>query len=257
MPRGGGDSRRFALSLLIAGVCASALASTSGVASAATAPVAAYGFEEASGATVTDASANANAGTITGATRVNGRFGRALSFLGSGDLVRVRDSASLDLTTGMTLEAWVNPGSGSGYQTIVMKERPIDLSYVLYAAAPAPPACRSRPAWRYQPPTPRPRAPRLVAPRRDVRRRDAAVVRQRSPGGAQGRTPGTMFVSTGDLLIGGNSVWGEFFTGLIDELRVYDRPLTAAEIQADMAAPVVPGSQPPQGQPGPTPGHRR
>jgi hypothetical protein len=33
-------------------------------------------------------------------------------------------------------------------------------------------------------------------------------------------------------------VWGEYFSGLIDEARVYNRALSAAEIQADMARPV-------------------
>src|SRR5436305_8828068 len=48
--------------------------------------------------------------------------------------------------------------------------------------------------------------------------------------------------SNGVLHIGGNSVWREWFQGLIDEVRVYNRPLSAAELQTDMATPV--GSAP-------------
>jgi hypothetical protein len=33
-------------------------------------------------------------------------------------------------------------------------------------------------------------------------------------------------------------VWTEFFAGRIDEVRVYNRALSAAEIQADMSAAV-------------------
>ena len=44
-------------------------------------------------------------------------------------------------------------------------------------------------------------------------------------------------VSSSPLKIGGNSVWAEWFAGQIDEVRVYDRVLTAAEITADMNAP--------------------
>ena len=33
--------------------------------------------------------------------------------------------------------------------------------------------------------------------------------------------------STGDLRIGGNSLRSEFFNGLIDEVRIYDRPALA------------------------------
>jgi hypothetical protein len=41
------------------------------------------------------------------------------------------------------------------------------------------------------------------------------------------------------LRIGGNGVWPEWFAGLIDDVRVYNRPLSAAEVQADMATAVA------------------
>ena len=50
---------------------------------------------------------------------------------------------------------------------------------------------------------------------------------------------GSTVVTTGMLRIGGNAVWGEYFAGLIDEVRVYNRALTAAEIQSDMGTPVT------------------
>jgi hypothetical protein len=52
--------------------------------------------------------------------------------------------------------------------------------------------------------------------------------------------PGTLLTSTGQLKIGGNALRGEFFSGLIDDVRVYDRPLSADKIGADMNAPVTP-----------------
>ena len=51
---------------------------------------------------------------------------------------------------------------------------------------------------------------------------------------------GSIKASTGVLRIGGNAVWGEWFAGLIDEARLYNRALTAAELQADMVVPVNP-----------------
>ena len=48
-----------------------------------------------------------------------------------------------------------------------------------------------------------------------------------------------MAVSTGPLKLGGNAIWGEWFAGLMDDVRVYNRALTAAEIQTDMTSPVV------------------
>jgi hypothetical protein len=51
---------------------------------------------------------------------------------------------------------------------------------------------------------------------------------------------GSLVASDGPLRIGGNAVWGEYFEGLIDDVRVYNRALTADEIHGDMAAPVGP-----------------
>jgi hypothetical protein len=38
--------------------------------------------------------------------------------------------------------------------------------------------------------------------------------------------------------MGGNNVWGEYFTGRIDEIRIYNRALTQAQIQNDMNTPL-------------------
>ena len=55
---------------------------------------------------------------------------------------------------------------------------------------------------------------------------------------------GAITVSTGALQIGGNSVWSEWFKGLIDEVRVYSRALSAGtEIAADRDRAVVPAGQ--------------
>jgi concanavalin A-like lectin/glucanase superfamily protein len=50
--------------------------------------------------------------------------------------------------------------------------------------------------------------------------------------------PGSLLTGTGPLRIGGNNLRGEFFGGRIDEVRVYDRALSAAQIVADMGSPV-------------------
>jgi hypothetical protein len=59
-------------------------------------------------------------------------------------------------------------------------------------------------------------------------------------------TTGNMVTSTGPLRMGGNSIFGEYFVGTIDEVRVYNRALSQTEIQADMGTPITP-------QPTPTP----
>jgi hypothetical protein len=45
---------------------------------------------------------------------------------------------------------------------------------------------------------------------------------------------------TGPLKIGGNSIWTEWFSGLIDNVRVYNRALSAAEVTTDMSSRVTP-----------------
>ena len=54
-----------------------------------------------------DSSPNANHGTVYGATYVDGKFGKALSFDGVDDYVNIPDNPSLDITDDITLEAWI------------------------------------------------------------------------------------------------------------------------------------------------------
>jgi len=208
--------------------------------------VAAYGFNEASGTTVVDATGKGHTGTISGATRTTtGKYGRALSFNGTNAWVTVADANDLDLTTGMTLEAWVNPtvlGAGT-FRTVMMKEGVGDEIYDLYAhsGSNVPNAAVVR--------TPGgigivfgTQAVPLNTWTHLAATYDGAVLRL-FVNGVQVSSlalPGVIQQSNGALRIGGNSVWGEYFSGQIDEVWVYNRPLTAAEIQADMAAPILP-----------------
>src|SRR5204863_3719140 len=72
---------------------------------------------------------------------------------------------------------------------------------------------------------------------------DGSAVRLYLNGAQVASTPasGAAQTSSSPFRIGGDSVWGEYFKGLIDEVRVYNRALTAAQIQADMNTPVVGG----------------
>jgi PKD repeat protein len=205
--------------------------------------VAAYGFEEASGTQVVDASGNANHGTISGATRVSAKqFGKALTFNGTSNWITVNDSASLDLSKTLTVEAWVYPTvTPTGWSTVLLKEQTGGLAYSLYANSDA-----NRPnqtlsvggsdkqlsagsrlpvnTWTH-----------LAATY------DGVTQQLYVNGTLAGSRPqaGTVAVSDGKLRIGGNSVWGEYFTGHIDEVRIYNRALTPAEIQADSKLAVV------------------
>ncbi len=102
--------------------------------------VAAYGFDTGSGTNTPDQSGNGNNGTLTNATwTTTSKYGQALSFNGTNAAVTIPDHNTLDLTTGMTLEAWVRPTNlGSSYRTAIMKEQPGSMSYGLYANSSGP-----------------------------------------------------------------------------------------------------------------------
>ena len=59
---------------------------------------------------------------------------------------------------------------------------------------------------------------------------------------------GTIRRTADPLWIGGNHPYGEYFHGVIDEVRVYDRALAAAEVRAEMSTPIArPGATPARG----------
>jgi hypothetical protein len=225
--------------------------------------VAAFGFEEASGTTALDSSEDPRNGTFGGAgaspTRVAiGKIGRALSFDG-GDVISVTDGAAgtkLDLTNGMTIEAWVNPSAMSGWESVVYKDRGGAgtglLSYAMYAhdgGANTPPAGYVRTS--------------AGGPDRGIQGltrlplnvwSHIAVTYQTAVGGSTlrfyvgGVLVGTINGANQNILQGNqplrigssNASISERFNGMIDEVRIYNRALSAAEITADMTAPVVP-----------------
>ena len=195
--------------------------------------VSAYSFNEGTGTVLNDVSGNSNNGTISNATwSASGKYGSALSFNGSTSRVDILDSASLDLTTGLTMEAWVRPTTLSAWRTVLMKEQTGGLVYGLYANSD----------------TNRPSAHVILGAENDTRGTaklavntwthlaatyDGSVLRL-YVNGMQVSTRtlgGSILTSTSPLRIGGNSIWGEYFAGLIDEVRIYNRALTTAKFR--------------------------
>ncbi len=201
--------------------------------------VAAYNFNEGSGNTVVDASGNGNDGTISGATRTtSGKFGGALSFDGISNWVTVNDSASLDLTNGMTLEAWVYPtATMSGWQAVINKEQPGGFGAAYYLSANSdlnqPEVAVYTTDWHKLYGGPALSANQWV---HLVGTYDGSTMKLYVNGSQVSSQPqtGGIDVTSGVLRIGGNSYWGEFFKGRIDEIRIYNRALSASEIQTDM-----------------------
>ena len=53
---------------------------------------------------------------------------------------------------------------------------------------------------------------------------------------------GSIATSTNPLQIGGDSIYGQYFQGTIDEVRVYNVALTPLQIQSDMNTPIGTGA---------------
>jgi uncharacterized membrane protein YgcG len=112
-------------------------AATGSVAQASTVLDGQWHLDEGTGTAVSDASGNGNDGTLKGSvTWVPGRFGHALSFTGTPGYVQVPGAASLD-TQAVSVSAWVNHlGSPGDYKYIVAKgATAIAASYALYTGA--------------------------------------------------------------------------------------------------------------------------
>ncbi len=205
--------------------------------------VGAWGFDETTGPTANDASGKNNPGTLSGPTRITtGKFGPALSFDGVNDIVNVNDANTLDLTTAATLEAWVYPTAlGSRWRTVIFKEQTGQLTYGMYAHTD-----QNRPSGNLFPAGLGEQAVNgtatlpLNAWTHLAMTWDGATQRLYVGGTqvASRAVGGTLVNGTRPLRIGGNTIWSEWFLGRIDEVRVYNRALTQAELATDMNKPI-------------------
>jgi PKD repeat protein len=203
--------------------------------------VAPYSFDEGTGSTVTYASGNGYHGTISGATWTSGRFGKVLNFHGVNDRVTIPDAPIFDLTAGMALGAWVHPTALSSGRTVLMLQTTDGRSYTysLYANEDI-----NRPSsyvviGDYQSVVGTQQLP-LNQWSHLVATHDKATLWLYVNGlqVAQRLQTGLIPTSDGPLRIGGNSLWGEYFKGRIDEMRIYNCALTSSQIQTDMNTPV-------------------
>jgi hypothetical protein len=201
--------------------------------------VAAYSFNEGSGTAVHDASGNSQTGTLQGGTSwtTSGKYGKALSFNGTNAYVNIPNSSLLQLTTAMTLEAWVNPSKLTGvWRDVIYKGN--DNYYLEADSTSAKPATRATSGgsllgtgslavntWTHLAGTYDGATLRLYV--------NGVQVSSRA-------LTGSITVSTNALQIGGDSIYGQYFSGNIDEVRVYSRALSATEIQRDMNTPITP-----------------
>lgn len=206
--------------------------------------VAAYNADEGSGGGLTDRSGNGNHGAVNSGWSTAGKYGGALSLTGQYDAEWIPATVSQRLTTGMTLSAWVNPSSVTGTRAVLVKEGTAAGAYTgsawgLYASGGA--GGTGRPAAAVTPAT---GARTLTGATTAIptgswthlaATYDGTTLRLYVADQLVSSTAvsGALSVSPGALRIGGNDVFGEWYAGLIDEVHVYNRALSATEVAAD------------------------
>ncbi len=235
-------------------VSASSSGSGSSVNSTTNGLVAAYSFDNNVGGTTVDNSGNSHyAQGLNTTVFQQGRFGSAMSLNGTNSWVTVGNNTSLALSTGMTLEAWVYPtATMGGLETVVMKEKLATATsagtatYLLAANNSANQPMSA--VWNGSEATANgnmqipPNQWTHLASTYDGQYQNLYV------NGVLVETlpqTGPIATSTGALRIGGNSIWGGYFQGYIDEVRIYNRALSNPQIISDSTT-ALSVSNPPQ-----------
>ena len=210
-------------------------------------PIAAWSFDEVEGTTVEDLTGDGHTATVEGAVPARGKYGEALQFDGEDDLVKVPNSPEFALTEGFTLESWVRPESGSSeWAPILAKavgggEAAEELAWWLYEAGHEPnvpfggtePAPGVRNDALGEDPLP------VDAWSHVALTYDGSQVVLYVDGELVDCSPAPSEaprVTEGELQIGGATEEGDYFEGRIDEVRIYNRALSQAEIQASMSS---------------------
>lgn len=203
-------------------------------------PIAAYSFEEDEEEAVAhDSSAGEHDGTIEGPSWTpEGKYGAALEFDGIDDLVTIPDHPDLDLTDEFTIEAWVRPYESTWWISTVLNKGGAGSGapgYALYASYSGEPAGRTREASGGSMVSGFPELPEeawshlaFTSDGTDLRLYVDGELRATSPAKAAEATTLPLKIGQGTYA-GLNASFG----GLIDEVRLYDEPLSEAEIKND------------------------
>ena len=205
-------------------------------------PVASYSFDEGEGEVAHDSSGEHD-GTVEGAEWVGGKYGDALKFSREAESsVAIPASPELDLTGAFTLEAWVRPDADQYEDPVIARETEGFVSYGLYAGNAEqgkPEGVVADKPWSFAQAIGEEELPAkawthlaLTSDGETLRLYEGAELIDSAP------AKSAQF-SEGSLRIGSDPDFAEnFFDGLIDEVRIYDRALPGEEIEEDMELPV-------------------
>ncbi len=209
--------------------------------------VAGYAFNEGSGTTAADASGNGLTGTLTnGPAWGTGRNAGAVFLDGVNDYVELGNPALLQLTGSMTVSAWVNSAAFPGDDAAIVSKRASgEVGYQLDTTVDRGPRTigfkltnsSGGTMFRYGATTLQANTWYHVTGVYDAATSQLHVYLngQLDDGALVGTVTSTQQNSTANVNIGRRPTGNSFNTnGRIDDVRIYGRALTLAEIQADM-----------------------
>lgn len=185
---------------------------------------------------VTDSSGGGNTGSMismsTTTSPAQGKMGQALSFDGDNDHIVVPDpgSSSLDITDDMTISTWIKRSSTSGRYEIILNKDPSNQIYALFlhpndtlifyttlGGSVNGPTFSDTESWHH-----------LV-----VTKNGTTVTFYLDAVSSGGGTQSSASVATNDanLVIGASSFGDEEIHAQLDDLRIYNRALSVAEVK--------------------------
>jgi hypothetical protein len=181
-------------------------------------------MNEANGNSVTDSSGSQHSANFTGApTWTAGKFGGGLQFNGTSDYLTTVNS--ITTPSPLTITAWINPNTTSGVRTILAQNGAASFRTNGTGLRFTTPGIRDHNT-----------ATGLISA--NVWQHVAVTFQPNLAGGVRFYVNGTLraTINSSGQSTNGNAWWigraqgGEYFSGALDEVRLYNRALTASEI---------------------------
>ena len=190
-------------------------------------------FDEGSGTTAYDSSGNNNNGIIYDATWTDGKYSKALSFDGVGDYVDMGDKPSLESMNQLTVEAWLEIQSLKGWQCIAGKlnwDISHDYSYYLQIWADNTMVGRIWTDTEYMIKSTKTVSPGIWYHAAITYNGSTFKLFVNGEEWVSTSASGTIKDSAPPVRIGIRDVNADAFNGTIDEVKIYNRALSAEEI---------------------------
>jgi hypothetical protein len=180
-----------------------------------------------------------NHGTVTGASLVNGRFGKAYEFDADGEMVEVPDHPSLQLEEqNMSILVWfyvynapsirsittkANPFTGNGFGMFVMEPDDLIDVYYIQGASYFAPERYTKNKWTHITLT------QIYDP--SLSQSTLKFYINSNPSSVEGNILHSADTSGSNLIIGSYIIPGYEINGIIDEVMIFNRTLTDDEIE--------------------------